>query len=286
MDKERCRRCRIGWLVGCLLLLVGCTTELAYNTLPFWSHYYLDDIIHLTPTQSRHVKADLDAIQQWHRTHELPRLAEQLGLLAAQSTEHQTWDQLRDHQTAFKARLQATLNEMVPATTRLLQSLDDRQAERLTQFLKEEIEDAQARRDEESPQSWLSDQEEELEERTERWVGHTQDSQMPFYVEMAEYQQRAMPTFIKVREQLQARLFGLIENRQQDDLDTQLYQWVDDLVAWRGGKGTQTDMAIYRSRRLDWLLRLDKSLNDDQRLHLMEELQEWESRLQEMAEQK
>jgi hypothetical protein len=284
MVKNFKRRCRAGWLVGCLLLLVGCTTELAYNTLPFWIHYYLDDIVDLTATQSRQVKADLDAVQQWHRAEELPRLAERLTLIAAQSTERQTWDQLRDHQAAFKARMQATLNEMVPATTRLLQSLDEHQAERLIQFLKEEIAEARARRDQQSPRERLAEQKEEMEERTERWVGHTTDSQAPFYMEMADYQQRAMPTFIAVREQLQARLFTLIETRQRDDLDSQLYQWVDDLIAWRGGTDTQTDMAIYRSRRLDWLLRFDKSLDDDQRAHLIEELEQWASRLQRLAE--
>ncbi|WP_025674585.1 DUF6279 family lipoprotein [Salinivibrio socompensis] len=277
-------RCRSGCLAGCLLVLVGCSTELAYNTLPFWIHYYIDDIVDLTATQSQQVKADLDTVQQWHRAEELPRLADRLTLIAAQSSERQTWDQLRDHQAAFKARMQAILHELVPTTTRLLQSLDDRQAERLTQFLKDEIAEAQARRDKRSSQEWLSEQQEELEERTERWVGHTKDSQAPFYAEMAEYQQRAMPTFIAVREQLQARLFNLIEVRQRDDLDEQLYQWVDDLVAWRGGTDTQTDMAIYRSRRLDWLLRFEKSLDDDQRTHLREELVQWASRLRRMAE--
>lgn len=283
MVKDCKRRCRTGWLVGCLLVLAGCTTELAYNTLPFWIHYYLDDIVDLTATQSHQVKADLDAVQQWHRVEELPRLADRLTLIAAQSTERQTWDQLRDHQAGVKTRIQATLNALIPATTRLLQSLDNRQAERLTQFLKDEIAEAQARRDQQSPQERLAEQQEELEERTEGWVGHTTDSQAPFYAEMADYQQRAMPTFITVREQLQARLFNLIETRQRDDLDSQLRQWVDDLVAWRGGSDTQTDMAIYRSRRLDWLLRFDKSLDDDQRTHLIEELEQWASRLQGMA---
>lgn len=92
MVKDCKRRCRTGWLVGCLLVLAGCTTELAYNTLPFWIHYYLDDIVDLTATQSHQVKADLDAVQQWHRVEELPRLADRLTLIAAQSTERQTWD--------------------------------------------------------------------------------------------------------------------------------------------------------------------------------------------------
>ncbi|OOE51902.1 hypothetical protein BZG10_06900, partial [Salinivibrio kushneri] len=95
--------CRTGWLAGCLLLLVGCTTELAYNTLPFWIHYYIDDIVNLRPEQSRQVKADLDKIQQWHRTHELPAIAERLGLIATQSTERQTMAQLRAHQDSTMA---------------------------------------------------------------------------------------------------------------------------------------------------------------------------------------
>ncbi|OOE58310.1 hypothetical protein BZG13_07210 [Salinivibrio sp. ML323] len=275
--------CRTGWLAGCLLLLVGCTTELAYNTLPFWIHYYIDDIVNLRPEQSRQVKADLDKIQQWHRTHELPAIAERLGLIATQSTERQTMAQLRAHQDAVKERIRATLQAFVPATARLLDSFDDEQAQALTQWMEEEIEQATQRRAKRSEDEQLAYQRDDLEEDTEEWVGDTDRDQQPLFAEMAQYQQAAMPTFRHVREQLVSRLFNIINNRQSIDTEAALSQWVDDVVAWRAGPETETEMAIYRSRRLDWLLRLDRSLDDAQRNRLVESLNEWQTRLRDMS---
>ncbi|WP_131825602.1 DUF6279 family lipoprotein [Salinivibrio kushneri] len=275
--------CRTGWLAGCLLLLVGCTTELAYNTLPFWIHYYIDDIVNLRPEQSRQVKADLDKIQQWHRTHELPAIAERLGLIATQSTERQTMAQLRAHQDAVKERIRATLQAFVPATARLLDSFDDEQAQALTQWMEEEIEQATQRRAKRSEDEQFAYQRDDLEEDTEEWVGDTDRDQQPLFAEMAQYQQAAMPTFRHVREQLVSRLFNIINNRQSIDTEAALSQWVDDVVAWRAGPETETEMAIYRSRRLDWLLRLDRSLDDAQRNRLVESLNEWQTRLRDMS---
>ncbi|OOE52179.1 DUF6279 family lipoprotein [Salinivibrio kushneri] len=275
--------CRTGWVVGCLLLLVGCTTELAYNTLPFWIHYYIDDIVNLRPEQSRQVKADLDKIQQWHRTHELPAIAERLGLIATQSTERQTMAQLRAHQDAVKERIRATLQAFVPATARLLDSFDDEQAQALTQWMEEEIEQATQRRAKRSEDEQFAYQRDDLEEDTEEWVGDTDRDQQPLFAEMAQYQQAAMPTFRHVREQLVSRLFNIINNRQSIDTEAALSQWVDDVVAWRAGPETETEMAIYRSRRLDWLLRLDRSLDDAQRNRLVESLNEWQTRLRDMS---
>ncbi|MPX92876.1 MULTISPECIES: DUF6279 family lipoprotein [unclassified Salinivibrio] len=275
--------CRTGWLVGCLLLLVGCTTELAYNTLPFWIHYYIDDIVNLRPEQSRQVKADLDKIQQWHRTHELPAIAERLGLIATQSTERQTMAQLRAHQDAVKERIRATLQAFVPATARLLDSFDNEQAKALTQWMEEEIEQATQRRAKRSEDEQFAYQRDDLEEDTEEWVGDTDRHQQPLFTEMAQYQQAAMPTFRQVRERLVSRLFNIINNRQSIDTEAALSQWVNDVVAWRAGPGTETEMAIYRSRRLDWLLRLDRSLDDEQRNRLVESLSEWQTRLSDMS---
>ncbi|OOF32088.1 DUF6279 family lipoprotein [Salinivibrio proteolyticus] len=276
-------RFRYGLIGGLLLVLTGCTTELAYNTLPFWIHYYIDDIVNLRPEQSRQVKADLDKIQQWHRTHELPAIAERLGLIATHSTERHTMAQLRDHQEAVKARIHATLQAFVPATARLIDSFDDQQAQALTQWMEDEIQEATERRAKRSKDEQFAYQRDDLEEDTEEWIGSAARHQQPLFAEMAEYQQAAMPTFRQVRERLVSRLFAIIKNRQSIDTEAALSEWVDDVVAWRAGPETETEMAIYRSRRLDWLLRLDRSLDEDQRSQLVDNLIEWQTRLNEMS---
>ncbi|OOE53429.1 hypothetical protein, partial [Salinivibrio kushneri] len=182
-----------------------------------------------------------------------------------------------------KERIRATLQAFVPATARLLDSFDDEQAQALTQWMEEEIEQATQRRAKRSEDEQFAYQRDDLEEDTEEWVGDTDRDQQPLFAEMAQYQQAAMPTFRHVREQLVSRLFNIINNRQSIDTEAALSQWVDDVVAWRAGPETETEMAIYRSRRLDWLLRLDRSLDDAQRNRLVESLNEWQTRLRDMS---
>ena len=73
---------RIIGLLGVVLasgLLQGCSAiKLAYNNAPELAYWWLDGYADLDDAQSLKVREELVRLQQWHRTNELPRIAELL----------------------------------------------------------------------------------------------------------------------------------------------------------------------------------------------------------------
>ncbi|XAH22827.1 DUF6279 family lipoprotein [Xylophilus sp. GW821-FHT01B05] len=68
----------IGVAAGALLataLLQACSTmRLAYDQSPQLAYWWLDGYVDFDSNQSRQVREDLDALQQWHRSSELPQI--------------------------------------------------------------------------------------------------------------------------------------------------------------------------------------------------------------------
>jgi dihydrodipicolinate synthase/N-acetylneuraminate lyase len=66
----------IGLLAGALLL-GGCSAvRLGYNNAPDLTYWWLDSYMDFDSPQSVRVRADLQALQDWHRKEELPQYAE------------------------------------------------------------------------------------------------------------------------------------------------------------------------------------------------------------------
>jgi Family of unknown function (DUF6279) len=60
-------------------LLQGCSAiKLAYNNAPELTYWWIDGYADLNDAQSLKVREELARLQQWHRTNELPRIAELL----------------------------------------------------------------------------------------------------------------------------------------------------------------------------------------------------------------
>ena len=62
-----------------LSLLQACSAiKLAYNNAPEFGYWWLDGYVDFTESQTLKVRAELARLQQWHRTDELPKIADLL----------------------------------------------------------------------------------------------------------------------------------------------------------------------------------------------------------------
>jgi hypothetical protein len=67
------------WCCWQAVLLQGCSAvKLAYNNAPELAYWWIDGYADLDDAQSLKVREELARLQQWHRTNELPRIAELL----------------------------------------------------------------------------------------------------------------------------------------------------------------------------------------------------------------
>mgnify|MGYP000627303891 FL=1 len=55
-----------------LILLVGCSNQMAYNHFDWLVSWYVDDYVELNNQQEEKLQAGLNSLLVWHRQDELP----------------------------------------------------------------------------------------------------------------------------------------------------------------------------------------------------------------------
>jgi hypothetical protein len=112
----------IGVLLALLLasLLSGCSAvKLGYNNAPGLSYWWLDSYLDFDDTQSLKVRADLAALQVWHRQNELPVYIDTLKKLQRLAPSSVTPEQLCDISSALKTRFQTLVDQAEPTVVAL-----------------------------------------------------------------------------------------------------------------------------------------------------------------------
>ena len=116
----------IGLLLGLLALALvgGCSADkLAYNNLPERGYWWIDGYVDLDDAQSVQLRADLARLHDWHRSRELPKVAELLHQVQQQApadtTPAQVCHLLSEAQALFDAALVQAEPGAVALATRL-----------------------------------------------------------------------------------------------------------------------------------------------------------------------
>lgn len=163
----------IGGLLCLLLgfLLSGCSVaRLGYTQSAELTYWWLDGYVDLSDAQSSTLRQDLGAVYDWHRTQELPQLAQLLDQLQIQAERDTTPAQICQSVSQLKTRLQALLKQAEPGLLRLALQLKPEQIQHLQQQLR--------KREKKWRDDWLSDS---LAERQDRRIERLIDRSEMFY---------------------------------------------------------------------------------------------------------
>lgn len=113
-------------------LLAGCSAvRLGYNNAPSLAYWWLDSYFDFDGEQSLRVRADLQAVQDWHRKEELPLLIQTLKELQGMAPKSITPAQVCSTVTALQARVQGTLERVVPTIAAIAPGLQATQVEQV-----------------------------------------------------------------------------------------------------------------------------------------------------------
>ena len=171
----------IGVLLAALITLglTGCSAvKLSYQNAPELIYWWLDSYLDINDTQARPLRAELQALQAWHRQQELPfylGALEQMQRMAPSAASPAQVCSLID---GLRPRLQALLDRVEPGTSTLVPTLTAAQLAHLSrQFDK---------RSQKWREQWLSGTPEErqasrlkrLIERAESFYGRLEDVQV------------------------------------------------------------------------------------------------------------
>ena len=199
----------IGLLLGGLAL-TGCSAiRLGYNNAPNLAAWWLDGYLDFDTAQTARLKADLQALQNWHRKDELPLLADMLKNLQAAAEQPVTPEQVCSLTAYIEARVQAVADRAAPTALAIAPTLQTAQLEHLVR--------AWDKRNREWREEWLDGApSERLDRRLKKAVERAED----FYGRLSDTQ------VAKLRSQIDQSPFDPAIQyrealaRQQDTLQT------------------------------------------------------------------
>lgn len=126
----------IGVLLAVMLCLPGCSTvKLAYNNAPAMSYWWLDSYFDFDATQSEKVRADLAALQAWHRARQLPAYVSTLEKLQRAAPANVTPEQVCDLLAELKSHAQVLIDQTEPTLAALAPTLTEEQLAHLARQL-------------------------------------------------------------------------------------------------------------------------------------------------------
>ena len=132
MARAPSRTAAIIGAVALAVLLAGCSAvRLGYNTAPTLTYWWLDSYFDFNGEQSLRIRADLQAVQDWHRKEEVPLLINTLKELQGMAPRPTTPAQVCGIVTSLQTRLQVSLDRFAPAIATLAPTLQAAQIEQV-----------------------------------------------------------------------------------------------------------------------------------------------------------
>ncbi len=200
-----------------VLVNAGCGVGFFYNNLDRFVRWELDNVLNLTPDQKAFFESEFASLWRWHRAHELPRYADDLGRWAEQFGSLATTadiDEVFVTVEGWWLRLEA---RGTPVAAEFLRSLDDRQVKSLAEALEESNTDWE-KQEKGKPidvirKAWRKD----FQSILKRFTGPLTQEQRAVIAEAAERYQPERQLWADYRRNWQRELFILLERRHEAD---------------------------------------------------------------------
>ncbi len=128
-------RSRLARIIVLLILVAGlaaCSAvKLGYNNLNSVAYWWLDSYVDFNEQQAPRVREDLERLQQWHRSEELPRFAQMLRAMEQLAPNDITPAQACAFVDEIRTRLRALADHAEPAVVALATGLQPQQLRHL-----------------------------------------------------------------------------------------------------------------------------------------------------------
>jgi hypothetical protein len=199
----------ISLLLG-VFALSGCSAvRLGYSSAPGLGYWWLDGYADFDNSQSVRVKADLQALQDWHRKEELPLYSEMLKNLQTSAPGNVTPEQVCTLYAYLLTRVQATADRMVPTAAAIIPSLQPAQLEHMSREFDKRNRQWREEWVDGTPAARLERRTKSLVDRAESFYGRLSDAQLKLVI--AQLESSSFDPAMQYREMVR---------RQQDGLQT------------------------------------------------------------------
>ncbi|MCR2747649.1 DUF6279 family lipoprotein [Limnobacter parvus] len=227
-------------LLASVLLLGACSAiKLGYNNSVTFAHTYLSNKIDFDDTQSALLRTSLTELVQWHRSNELPKLAQELQVVQTALTasnskvEPVTTAQVQALNQTVRTSLRRTANQAAPLIAKNMLGFYPHQIPEIEAALKKSNEKYREERLPSNPDKRTEQSAERMAERFERWLGNLNKQQLALIDNWAKNRSNNPETWFQKRLERQQRFMVLANqaaNRQidQNTLSQQIAALLND----------------------------------------------------------
>jgi hypothetical protein len=263
------------WLLVTLtgMSLVGCSaTRLAYNNLDSVISWQLSRALGLEAPQRSILNEDFPLLWEWHRHTQLPLYADDLRELGAAAQTPLPQRDVEHYMQRTSAHFVTLWQELQPYVTRMLQSLDDRQVERLMGRIAEWRQEQAAESVGLGLEALQSKAAESMQKNVRRWTGRLNDEQRERIRQWAEVRHYDPELELHYREAWATAFLAVLDRRREDGFEDRLQALFHEPQL----DGQQAVARLREHNRKAWLalaVDLSASLTPRQRRHFQNELE-------------
>jgi len=262
-------------LAGLVLLLASACSNLqiGYNLGDTVTLYYLDGYLDLDTRQKHQVSAELQKLFAWHRQHELPAYARELGKIRQMLQEPLTVGQLRAINDFMRAALQRIALQSVPMFSQLLLSLTPQQVA----YLRVQLDESNTQWRDEHLAGSLPEQQQQrhelLLEQFEQWFGPL-DAQQQATLRVANEQWPVGQEFwygerlIRQQEMLALVDYAVMQKPPRAQLSERLRQYIEGFETRRSPQ-RQARVDSSREHLMRLIVALTNSASPEQKQHIV-----------------
>mgnify|MGYP001550674312 CR=1 FL=1 len=265
------------------LLVAGCTMSFTYNHLDWLIPWYVDDYVDLSRQQRQLLQGQLGPVLQWHREEELERYLELLDQIEADLAGEITAGQVRSWADEIIAAVERVEENMVSVALQFGATLSD---EQLAEFMENVWEEHREYEEEflsRSDEEYVEENSENLEEFLERFTGRLDDEQETILLQAAESLHRFDGAWLKDHEQWLNTLGPLLQRKPGwEDAVREAYANRTRQQSPEYTELLEYNMEVVSQAIADVLNRL----NDKQRKHLDDEIEDFQSLVQRLLEER
>lgn len=239
MSKALIRRVKqVAWRGALILLLAGCTVELAYTNLDRLVLRWINDQVELTSEQSQWVRQALNENMDWHCEEHLPQYAELLldmgQDIQSGSIDAEILHGYGETMTRFGREIVAVSR---PIATQLLASLSEEQITQLKQSFDKSNQELVERLAEPDQAKQINARSSRMERRLKRFMGRLSSNQQQAIAQWAEQYQSIDGHQLAYAYQWQSALLGALAIRSSslDSFANTIEQLFDPGQGWDYG---------------------------------------------------
>lgn len=265
------------------LLAAGCTMSFTYNHLDWLIPWYVDDYVDLSRQQRQLLQGQLGPVLQWHREEELERYLELLHRIEADLAGEVTAEQVRSWADEIIAAVERVEENMVSVALQFGATLID---EQLAEFMESVWEEHREYEEEflgRTDEEYIEENAENLEEFLERFTGRLNDEQEAILRQAAESLQRFDAVWVEDHEKWLNTLGPLLQRKPGWEND------VREAYANRTRQQSPEYKALLEYNKevvSQAIADVLNSLNDKQRNHLDDEIEDFRSLVQRLLEER